>query len=122
MNSIVVPVLSVRRRERFNFRSKTVSTKLTADEFAELETCMADRVSAIAVTTTFQFGPQAPQHFLYFLPLPQGQGSFRPSLGACDCIVFPLEARRYNRCSRAWRLAKREFKSGRTFLSASTNS
>jgi len=21
---------------------------------------------------------QAPQHFLYFLPLPQGQGSFRP--------------------------------------------
>jgi len=24
---------------------------------------------------------QAPQHFLYFLPLPQGQGSFRPTLG-----------------------------------------
>jgi hypothetical protein len=23
-----------------------------------------------------------PQHFLYFLPLPQGQGSFRPILGA----------------------------------------
>src|SRR5882672_7396352 len=22
-----------------------------------------------------------PQHFLYFLPLPQGQGSFRPTLG-----------------------------------------
>ena len=24
----------------------------------------------------------APQHFLYFFPLPQGQGSFRPTLGA----------------------------------------
>ena len=24
---------------------------------------------------------QAPQHFLYFFPLPQGQGSFRPILG-----------------------------------------
>jgi hypothetical protein len=24
---------------------------------------------------------QAPQHFLYFLPLPQGQRSFRPALG-----------------------------------------
>ena len=23
---------------------------------------------------------QAPQHFLYFLPLPQAQGSFRPTL------------------------------------------
>src|ERR1035437_10218978 len=27
---------------------------------------------------------QAPQHFLYFLPLPQGQGSFRPTLG---CVL-----------------------------------
>src|SRR5579862_9851873 len=25
-----------------------------------------------------------PQHFLYFLPLPQGQGSFRPTFGAED--------------------------------------
>jgi hypothetical protein len=24
--------------------------------------------------------PVAPQHFLYFLPLPQGQGSLRPGL------------------------------------------
>src|ERR1700692_746117 len=24
---------------------------------------------------------QAPWHFLYFLPLPQGQGSFRPTFG-----------------------------------------
>jgi len=24
---------------------------------------------------------QAPQHFLYFLPLPHGQGSLRPTLG-----------------------------------------
>ena len=36
------------------------------------------------------FGRQAPQHFLYFLPLPQGQGSFRPGLGACNPIVFRL--------------------------------
>src|ERR1039458_6648245 len=27
---------------------------------------------------------QAPQHFLYFLPLPQGQRSFRPTLG---CVL-----------------------------------
>ena len=26
-------------------------------------------------------GPHLPQHFLYFLPLPHGQGSFRPILG-----------------------------------------
>ena len=26
---------------------------------------------------------EAPQHFLYFLPLPQGQGSLRPTLGSC---------------------------------------
>src|SRR5258705_13740299 len=26
---------------------------------------------------------QAPWHFLYFLPLPHGQGSFRPTLGSC---------------------------------------
>lgn len=26
--------------------------------------------------------PAAPQHFLYFLPLPQGQGSLRPTLGS----------------------------------------
>ena len=25
---------------------------------------------------------EAPQHFLYFLPLPQGQGSLRPTLGS----------------------------------------
>jgi len=28
--------------------------------------------------------PAAPQHFLNFLPLPQGQGSFRPTLGCID--------------------------------------
>ena len=68
------------------------------------------------------FGRHAPQHFLYFLPLPQGQSSFRPGLGACNRIVFRLRARRYNRRNRAWRLAKTEFKSGRTSLSASTKS
>src|SRR5271166_5981984 len=36
------------------------------------------------------FGRQAPQHFLYFFPLPQGQSSFRPGLGACNRIVFRL--------------------------------
>src|SRR5208337_2359834 len=64
------------------------------------------------------FGRQAPQHFLYFLPLPQGQRSFRPDLGACNRIVFRLRARRYNRRNRAWRLAKTGSKSGRTSLSA----
>src|SRR5271166_842254 len=68
------------------------------------------------------FGRQAPQHFLYFLPLPQGQSSFRPGLGACNRIVFRLRARRYNRRNRAWRLAKTESKFGRTSLSASTKS
>ena len=28
------------------------------------------------------------QHFLYFLPLPQGQGSFRPTLGSVLRIVI----------------------------------
>src|SRR5688500_8463931 len=32
----------------------------------------------------------APQHFLYFLPLPQGQGSFRPTFGASRVIVLTL--------------------------------
>jgi len=68
------------------------------------------------------FGRQAPQHFLYFLPLPQGQRSFRPDLGACNRIVFRLRARRYKRRNRAWRLAKTVSKSGRTSLSASTKS
>ena len=68
------------------------------------------------------FGRHAPQHFLYFLPLPQGQSSFRPGLGACNRIVFRLRARRYNRRNRAWRLAKTESKFGRTSLSASTKS
>ncbi len=27
------------------------------------------------------FADEKPQHFLYFLPLPQGQGSLRPALG-----------------------------------------
>ena len=29
-----------------------------------------------------------PQHFLYFFPLPQGQGSFRPTLGCWSFICF----------------------------------
>jgi hypothetical protein len=31
-------------------------------------------------------GAQAPQHFLYFLPLPQGHGSFRPVFGVALMI------------------------------------
>src|SRR6516164_509277 len=58
----------------------------------------------------------------YTLPLPQGQRSFRPGLGACNRIVFRLRARRYNRFNRAWRLAKTGSKSGRTSFSASTKS
>src|SRR5262245_24436808 len=30
----------------------------------------------------------APWHFLYFLPLPQGQGSFRPTLGSSRFTVL----------------------------------
>ena len=30
-----------------------------------------------------------PQHFLYFLPLPQGQGSLRPTFGASRRTVLP---------------------------------
>ena len=30
---------------------------------------------------------QAPQHFLYFLPLPQGQGSLRPTLLTLRCAT-----------------------------------
>src|SRR3954447_2456014 len=33
-----------------------------------------------------------PQHFLYFLPLPQGQGSLRPTRGASLTIVLTLTA------------------------------
>ena len=29
------------------------------------------------------FADEKPQHFLNFLPLPQGQGSLRPALGPC---------------------------------------
>ncbi len=46
-------------------------------------------------TETFLNWPQAaqeftaaPQHFLYFLPLPQGQGSLRPILGSLRRMVF----------------------------------
>ncbi len=31
----------------------------------------------------------APQHFLYFLPLPQGQGSLRPIFGVSRRTVLP---------------------------------
>ena len=31
-----------------------------------------------------------PQHFLYFLPLPQGQGSFLPTLGSSLVTVAAL--------------------------------
>jgi hypothetical protein len=39
MNLIVVPVQNPRVRERSSFRIKTASTKLTQEEFVELETC-----------------------------------------------------------------------------------
>ncbi|GAB6042317.1 hypothetical protein JCM17961_29930 [Endothiovibrio diazotrophicus] len=29
--------------------------------------------------------PHAPQHFLYFFPLPHGHGSLRPTFGALRC-------------------------------------
>ena len=40
-----------------------------------------------------------PQHFLYFLPLPQGQGSFRPILGwlrTTGCLVGSLASTKYH--------------------------
>lgn len=39
MNSSPDSVLADRMRERASFRTRTASTKLTEDEFAELETC-----------------------------------------------------------------------------------
>ena len=44
------------------------------------------RCSVRSVRTTGDRSPRAdhrPQHFLYFLPLPQGQGSLRPAFRAC---------------------------------------
>ena len=35
-----------------------------------------------------RYAAWAPQHFLYFLPLPQGHGSLRPTLGASRVIVL----------------------------------
>ncbi len=35
---------------------------------------------------------QAPQHFLYFLPLPHGHGSFLPVLGSARTIGFGATA------------------------------
>jgi hypothetical protein len=48
------------------------------------------------------FRRQAPQHFLYFFPLPQGQGSFLPTLGASlrTCFGFIiLPSLKYQRFS-----------------------
>src|SRR5271165_5970965 len=50
----------------------------------------------------------APQHFLYFLPLPQGQGSFRPTLSprttCCTASCAPAPAMRA--CSSSRRLRR----------------
>jgi hypothetical protein len=45
---------------------------------------LGEILSSTGVTTQFtaQAAAPTPQHFLYFLPLPQGQASFRPTLGA----------------------------------------
>ena len=64
----------------------------------------------------------APQQRLYFLPLPQGQGSFRPRFGVDTCTFWRLNARRNRHRSKVWRSISKELKSGRTVLSASRSS
>src|SRR5580700_4640145 len=50
----------------------------------------------------------APQHFLYFLPLPQGQGSLRPTFSprttCCTACISPAPAMRA--CSSSRRLRR----------------
>src|SRR5215475_15615553 len=55
----------------------------------------------------------APQQRLYFLPLPQGQGSFRPRFGVDTCTFWRLNARRNRHRSKVWRSISKELKSGR---------
>jgi hypothetical protein len=43
-----------------------------------LQSCYKGTVFPVAI----QFTLAPPQHFLYFLPEPQGHGSFRPTLEA----------------------------------------
>src|SRR6185503_20292672 len=60
---------------------------------------LATRVSAVRLTGGRSAGQRddrnrdyvvttAPWHFLYFLPLPQGHGSFRPTFGSLRRTVF----------------------------------
>ena len=37
--------------------------------------------------THLEFSAYLPQHFLYFLPLPQGHGSLRPTFGPFTIVV-----------------------------------
>ena len=37
--------------------------------------------------THLEFSDYLPQHFLYFLPLPQGHGSLRPTFGPFTIVV-----------------------------------
>src|SRR5258708_5712223 len=44
--------------------------------------------STVAPTCRAHYAALAPQHFLYFLPLPHGQGSLRPTRGAVLTICL----------------------------------
>src|SRR4030042_5400665 len=53
-----------------------------------------NRLLEIELFVRMCLSPQRPQHFLYFLPLPQGQGSLRPTfsglLGFGVCVTLCL--------------------------------
>src|SRR3972149_85339 len=75
-------------------RNKAVSDQLSAfssQPETKIHTCAILRfvfhASAFSLTrTVYVF---VPQHFLYFLPLPHGHGSLRPTLGCCWWTGWP---------------------------------
>src|SRR5437773_872061 len=48
----------------------------------------SDRPVAAELVLDLGHAASRPQHFLYFLPLPQGQSSLRPTLGLSRTIVL----------------------------------
>src|SRR6266700_4293261 len=55
---------------------KTVPLTQPSQQAVQVPHCRAP--AAVVRAGTCLSGTTAPQHFLYFFPLPQGQGSFRP--------------------------------------------
>ena len=68
-----------------NLKTQRTREKGRRDRREEL----CDFWCASGIERSFAYAP-APWHFLYFLPLPQGQGSLRPTLSAADDLLHGL--------------------------------